>query len=351
MITEGWEAAKFKARIDALLADFLAEEADHLLAIDDVLKPVAEQMQLVAGHGKRLRAAFCYWGWRATGQPDSEALLHAAASMELVHAAAIVHDDIIDDSPLRHNLPTVHVALRAPVTGRPRPRAAARSLAMLVGDHLMALAGHLFATSGLPGAYLARARPMWAELARELIAGECLEILSTGTSPNTDVSMKVVRYKTAKYTVEQPLLIGSLLGGASAGLRAGLSAYGLPLGEAFQLRDDLLGLFGEPERTGKASLDDIRSRRPTMLLAKTWQAALPAQREHLAGVLGRRDLTDEHLHEVRELMVKLQAPDQVEEMIDARVQEAVSHLHALDIPHPARQALASLARSATDRRN
>ncbi|PIM66877.1 polyprenyl synthetase [Streptomyces sp. JV178] len=350
-MSERWDAAEFKARIDALLADFLAEEARQFLAIDDALRPVAEQLQAAAAHGKRLRAAFCYWGWRAADQPDSDALVRAAASMELVHAAAVVHDDIIDDSPLRHNLPTVHIALQAPLTGRPQRRAAARSLAMLVGDHLVALAGQLFATSGLPAAYLARARPMWAELARELVAGECLEILSTGTSPDTDVSLKVVRYKTAKYTVEQPLLIGGLLAGASPRLRVGLSAYGLPLGEAFQLRDDLLGLFGEPGCTGKASLDDIRGHRPTALLAKTWQAALPAQREHLAGVLGRRGLTEEHLHDVRELMVALKAPEQVEEMIDARVQEAIRHLDKLDLPCSARQALTALAGSATDRRH
>ncbi|MFF0109683.1 polyprenyl synthetase family protein [Streptomyces hirsutus] len=350
-MSERWDPADFKDRIDTLLADFLAVEAEQLLAIDDALHPVAEQLQSAVAHGKRLRAAFCYWGWRAVGQPDSDVLIRAAASMELVHAAAIVHDDLIDDSPLRHNQPTAHIALQTTLAGRPRAHAAARSLAMLVGDHLMSLAGQLFATSGLPAAYLARARPVWAELARELIAGECLEILATGTWPDPDVSLKVVRYKTAKYTVEHPLLIGALLAGAGSGLRTGLSAYGLPLGEAFQLRDDLLGLFGEPERTGKAGLDDIRGHRPTVLLAESWQAALPAQREHLSGVLGRRDLTDEHLQDVRELMVTLKAPDRIEEMIDTRVQEAVSHLRGLDLPPQARQALTALARSATDRRH
>ncbi|QCD53662.1 polyprenyl synthetase family protein [Streptomyces hawaiiensis] len=350
-MSERWARSAFKERIDTLLADFLAEEAEHLLAIDDALRPVAEQLQAAAGHGKRLRAAFCYWGWRAAGQPDSDPLMRAAASMELVHAAAIVHDDLIDDSPLRHSLPTVHVALQTSLAARPRKRAAARSLAMLVGDHLMALAGQLFATSGLPAAYLARARPMWAQLARELIAGECLEILSTGSNPDTDVALKVVRYKTAKYTVEHPLLIGGLLAGAAPGLRDGLSSYGLPLGEAFQLRDDLLGLFGEPDRTGKAGLDDIRGQRPTVLLANTWQAALPAQRERLAGVLGRRDLTTQHLQDVRELMIELKAPQEVENMITTRVQEAVSHLDGLDLPLHARRALTDLARSATDRRH
>jgi len=274
-MSERFDTAGLKARVDTVLHEFLAEEAERLCAIDDALAPVAGQLRAAAEHGKRLRAAFCYWGWRAAGQPDSDPLVRAAASMELVHAAAVVHDDLIDDSPLRHEQPTAHVALRAAVTGRPRARAAARALAMLVGDHLMALAGQLFATSGLPAAYLGRARPMWGDLARELIAGECLEILHTGGEPDPLVSLKVVRYKTAKYTVEQPLLIGALLAGAAARLRAGLSAYGLPLGEAFQLRDDLLGLFGDPGRTGKASLDDIRGRRPTALLAVTWRDAPP----------------------------------------------------------------------------
>lgn len=349
-MSDRWNPDGFKNRIDTLLADFLAVEAERFLAIDGALAPVAGQLQAAAGHGKRLRAAFCYWGWRAAGQPDSDALLRAAASLELVHAAAVVHDDLIDDSPLRHNLPTAHVALHTAVTDRPRPRAAARALAMLVGDHLMALAGQLFATTGLPVAYLTRARPVWADLARELIAGECLEILATGARPDPEVSLKVVRYKTAKYTVEQPLLIGGLLAGAAAELRAALSAYGLPLGEAFQLRDDLLGLFGEPARTGKASLDDIRGQRPTALLAAAWQSARPAQRERLAGVLGRRDLTEEDLREVRQLMLTLKAPQQVEDMIAARVRDAVGHLDRLhDLPHPARRALTDLAHSATDR--
>lgn len=346
-----WEPEAFQARVDGVLSAFLAEEGEQLLAIDEALRPVAEQVGRAAGHGKRLRAAFCYWGWRAAGQPDSDALLRAAASMELVHAAATVHDDLIDDSPLRHGLPTVQVALRSAVSGRPRARALARDLAMLVGDHLMALAGRLFAGCGLPAAYLARARTLWGELARELIAGECLELLHTGARPDPDTSLKVIRYKTAKYTVEQPLLLGGLLAGAAPELRAGFSAYGLPLGEAFQLRDDLLGLFGDPARTGKAPLDDLRGQRPTALLAHAWRAAPPGERAELAGVLGRRDLDEGDLARVRELMVRLEAPRRVEEMIDARVGEATAVVEGLTVPAPARRALHALAHSATDRRH
>lgn len=352
-MSEQWEPSAFKARVDALLNGFLAEETGRLLDIDAELAPVAEQVVAAAGEGKRLRAAFCYWGWRGAGQPDSEALLRAAASMELVHAAAVVHDDLIDDSPLRHGHPTVHVALHAAlrevVADRPDARSPARALAMLVGDLLMALAGQLFATSGLPGAYVARARPQWAALARELIAGECLELLRTGARPDTASSLQVIRYKTAKYTVEQPLLIGGLLAGAGSRLRAGYSAYGLPLGEAFQLRDDLLGLFGDPESTGKASLDDLRTRRPTALLAETWKSADAAQRVRLSSLMGRDDLDGAHLAAVRELMTALRAPQRIERMISTRVEDATRVLARFAAPPPARRALNDLALSATDR--
>ncbi|MFF8103450.1 polyprenyl synthetase family protein [Streptomyces sp. NPDC016640] len=351
MVSEYWEPTAFRARIDEVLHHFIAQEADQLAAIDPALDPVARQVEQAVTDGKRLRAAFCYWGWCAAGQPDSDALVRAAASMELVHAAAMVHDDLIDDSALRHGRPTAHVALRAALRRRPRAAHAARSLAMLLGDLLMSLAGQLFVTSGLPVAYLGRARPLWAALARELIAGECLEILHTATTPDTSTSLKVIRYKTAKYTVEQPLLIGGALAGANQRLREGYSAYGLPLGEAFQLRDDLLGLFGDPERTGKANLDDVRGYRPTALLAETWRIAGDGEREQLRALLGRRDLDHNGLEAVRAVMLQLKAPDRIEEMITARVQEATDCLYELDISGHATAALTALAQSATVRRH
>ncbi|MGW0573350.1 polyprenyl synthetase family protein [Streptomyces tauricus] len=349
MTSDRSDPAAFRARVDAVLHAFVAQEAGQLAAIDPALEPVATQVEASVADGKRLRAAFCYWGWRAVGQPDSDALVRAAASMELVHAAAVVHDDLIDDSALRHGRPTAHIALRGAVRRRPRAVTAARSLALLVGDLLMGLAGQLFATSGLPAAYLARARPLWSVLARELIAGECLEILRTGDEPDLTASLKVIRYKTAKYTVEHPLLIGGALAGAGERLREGYSAYGVPLGEAFQLRDDLLGLFGDPDRTGKANADDVRGRRPTALLAETWRLAGDGDRERLRVLLGRRDPDGDGLHAVREVMRRLKAPDRVEDMITARVEEALGALDELDVPAPAATALTSLAHSAAVR--
>ncbi|MEU0398849.1 polyprenyl synthetase family protein [Streptomyces sp. NPDC006197] len=351
MTAERWEPAAFKARVDEVLRSHVALEAEELTAVDPALSPVADQLEAAVADGKRLRAAFCYWGWRAAGQPDSDALVRAAASMELVHAAAVVHDDLIDDSPLRHGRPTAHMALRGAVAHHPRPAAGARSLAMLVGDLLMSLAGQLFVTSGLPAAYLGRARPLWAALARDLVAGESLEILRTGAAPDTAASLKVIRHKTAKYTVEQPLLIGGALAGAGGRLREGCSAYGVPLGEAFQLRDDLLGLFGDPGATGKAAADDVRGHRPTTLLAETWRLAGAEERGRLRELLGRREPDGEALEAVREVMRRLKAPDRVEAMITERVEEALRALDELNLPAVPAAALTALAHSAAVRRS
>ncbi|WP_336324048.1 polyprenyl synthetase family protein [Streptomyces lavendofoliae] len=348
---DGGAPAALKDRVDAQLHAFVEDETDRLLAIDADLAPVAEQLRIATEHGKRLRAAFCYWGWRAAGQPDSDALVRAAASMELVHAAAVVHDDLVDDSPLRRGRPTAHRALRAAVAGRPGATAAARSLAMLVGDLLISWAGQMFTTCGLPAAYLSRARPLWDVLARELVAGECLEILRTGTGPDPAASLKVIRYKTAKYTVEHPLHIGGALAGAAPDVREVFTDYGLPLGEAFQLRDDLLGVFGDTEDTGKADTDDIAGHRPTALLALAWQQATGAERHELGTLLGRRDLGGDDVDRVRAIMRRTGAPARVEDMIGERVRAATRVVEQARLPAEAARSLTGLARTATDRRH
>ncbi|BFV58652.1 polyprenyl synthetase family protein [Kitasatospora sp. CMC57] len=338
-----------KARIDQALNAFVEREAGLLVAIDGQLRPVAAQLQAAVADGKRLRAAFAYWGWRAAGQPDSEAMVRAAAAMELVHAAAVVHDDLIDGSPIRRGAPTAHVALRHAVAEGPGRATSGRALAMLAGDLLMSWAGQLFAGCGLPAAYLGRARPLWATLARELVAGECLEILRTHAEPSEASSLEIVRYKTAKYTVEHPLHLGALLAGAPPALLATFTAYGLPLGEAFQLRDDLLGVFGDPGRTGKSNLDDLAGAKPTALLALTLAGATGAERARLRAVLGRADLCPAELAELREIMIRSGARARVEELITERATAARTALGRAALPTQAAAALAGLVTVATAR--
>ncbi|MET9294680.1 polyprenyl synthetase family protein [Streptomyces sp. NPDC003077] len=353
------DATGFKQRVDTYLRRLADEEEAELLRLSGELVPLCVQLRRSLTSGKRLRAAFLYWGWRASGQPDCDGVIKAAAAMELVHAAACTHDDIIDDSRLRHGLPTAHVAfadggVRMGGTAVEQPGGIRQDrcagLAMMLGDLLMGYAGKVFATCGLPGAYVARTVPLWSALLRETIAGEFLEVLRTGNAvPGVAESLEVARYKTAKYTVERPLHLGATLGGASRDVLAAFTAYGLPLGEAFQLRDDLLGTFGDPARTGKSNLDDLRDRKPTALLALTVSLLTPEDGRLLTKTLAGPRLDESGAALVRELMEHSGARRRVEDMIEERIARARAALDSVALPADARAALGALATSAADR--
>ncbi|MDJ0382729.1 polyprenyl synthetase family protein [Streptomyces sp. G-G2] len=335
----------FKGRIDDVLVRLADEEEAALLDVHAELSLLSQQLRRSLARGKRIRAAFLYWGWRACGQPDCEGVIRAAAAMELVHAAACTHDDIIDDSRTRHGQPTAHAAFAA--SGR-----RATALAMILGDLLMGYAGHVFTSCGLPGAYLARTGPLWSTLLRETMAGEFLEVLRTD-APDRPLqvaeSLEVARYKTAKYTVERPLHLGATLGGGSRALLDAFSGYGLPLGEAFQLRDDLLGTFGDPAETGKSNLDDLRHGKPTALLALTAAACARDDRRLLGKLVGDPGLGEDEAATVRELMERSGARERVEALIDQRIARAVGALDTVPMPSEARAALRGLADTAARR--
>ncbi|MFH8750799.1 polyprenyl synthetase family protein [Streptomyces rimosus] len=353
------DTGELKKRIDTCLRRLVDEEEAELLRVSDELAPLCRQLRASLTRGKRLRAAFLYWGWRASGQPDCEGVVKAAAAMELVHAAACTHDDIIDDSRLRHGAPTAHVAFAesgAPAwgtaPGAPHEVRQERSaaLAMMLGDLLMGYAGQVFATCGLPGAYVARTVPLWSALLRETIAGEFLEVLRTGgVVPKVAESLEVARYKTAKYTVERPLHMGATLGGASPRVLAVFTAYGMPLGEAFQLRDDLLGVFGDPAETGKSNLDDLRDKKPTALLALTASLLSADQGQQLREALGKPALDEADAALVRQWMERSGARLRIEDMIQERIAGARAALDSVPLPPEARAALRTLADSATNR--
>ena len=350
MVEPNLVGADLRTRIDAVLREFVECEAELLEQVNPELKPVGAQLRAAVADGKRLRAMFCYWGWRATGQGESDAAVRAAASMELVHAAALVHDDLIDDSAIRRGSPSAHVALRDAVPEGRRDRdVAARALAMLVGDLLMAWAGQLFASCGLPGAYVSRARPLWSTLARELIAGECLEVLRTGTDPPADDAVEVARFKTAKYTVEHPLHLGGRLGGAGDALLRTFTAYGVPLGEAFQLRDDQLAVFGDSTLTGKSNLDDVAGAKPTALMACALDLADADERAELHRLLGRDDLGPDDLDRLRAILTATGARDRVEAMIGERASAARRALAWTSMPRQASAALHELVGAVVDR--
>jgi|CZKT01.1.fsa_nt_gi geranylgeranyl diphosphate synthase type I len=365
-------------QVGRALDDFLDRQRPVLAAISGELLPWLEAiMELLAG-GKRLRPAFCYWGWRATGAPDCPEIITAAAGLELLHASALVHDDVMDASDTRRGKPAVHRRFASRhATGGWRGSADAFGVgaAILIGDLLQAWTDDLLYGSGLPAAALMHGRPVLDAMRTEVIAGQYLDLLSQAAGDGTvDSALRVVRYKSAKYTIERPLHLGvALASGSAADLAAASSAaaaaassaaagagqeqavtatctdYGIPLGTAFQLRDDVLGLFGNPATTGKPVSDDVREGKRTVLIALARRRASPAEAAVLDRHLGNPLVDAAGAAEVRAVLVGTGALAECETMIDSNVTQALGALDNAPISNKARDALADLAIAATAR--
>ncbi|MFD3482970.1 MULTISPECIES: polyprenyl synthetase family protein [unclassified Streptomyces] len=305
--------------------------------------------------GKGLRSVLCVYGWQAArGDGEMTAALRAAASLELFQVFALVHDDVMDNSDVRRGQPSAHRALAAAYTdsGGPRGRAEAHGLgaAVLLGDLALVWSDELLHTAGLDPIRLAQVTPLVADMRNEIVYGQLLDLQTTGRlTGDLETALHVIRYKTAKYTVERPLHIGAAVAGAAPAVLDACTAFGIPLGEAFQLRDDLLGVFGDPAETGKPILDDLREGKATVLMALAVQRASPTERKTLRDLVGRSDLDEDQAAEVRAILESTGARQTVEEMITERRDAALAALDAAPFPEAASAQLRQIALAATDR--
>ncbi|MFI7702978.1 polyprenyl synthetase family protein [Nonomuraea sp. NPDC049480] len=297
----------------------------------------------VLSGGKRIRPQLCYWGWRGAGGDDCEEIIKAAAALELCHAGLLIHDDIMDGSELRRGRPTVHKDLARLHEG-PGAEAFGQAGGILLGTLSLAWSDAMLSTCGVEPLRLRAAHHVFDSMRTEVISGQYLDMLAQlRAGASVDEALTVIRYKTAKYTVERPLQIGGALAGAPPELLDSYSRFGVPLGEAFQLRDDVLGTFGSSAETGKSALDDLREGKHTVLFAHAMRHASPAQRDHLRRWHGDRELTEERAAELRQILRDTGALAQVEEMIEQRVCEAMTTLAEAQIKPEAASALAVLA--------
>ena len=328
------------ARLDEVLAPELERWAE---LDDDLREPMAEISRLVLSGGKRLRPAFCHWGYVAAGgDPDDPIVADAGAAFELMHAFALFHDDVMDDAASRRGEPTTHVvfAERHRAAGwAGESRRFGEGVAILIGDLAFVYADRLLADAN-PAAWR-----IWNELRIELNVGQVLDILGSVRGVR-DVAQaeRICRYKSGKYTIERPLHLGAALvsPGRLDDLMAPLSAYGLPLGDAFQMRDDVMGAFGDAAATGKPVGGDLREGKPTPLLARAIEAATPAQRTVLSDV-GRPGLTDDDVAAIQQVIIDTGALDALERTIAERTDEAVAAITRADIDGAARDELVALA--------
>lgn len=340
------------AGLDALLAEFLDEQVAELADLDLALAPVGREIAgLVAAGGKRLRPAFVYWGHRATGAGHEPEVLRPAGAVELLHTFALVHDDVMDRSPERRGRPAVHEALaehhRAEALGGDG-RWFGLGGAILGGDLVFVWADRLLDGAGLPEPALRRAREVFSQLRVEVMAGQYLDLRLAGDrDAREEHAWRVALLKSGRYTVTRPLQLGAALGGGDERLASVLEAYGDAVGVAFQLRDDVLGLFGDPAETGKGAIEDLREGKRTLLMLRALALADDAARAELENCLGDPTVDDAAAARVREVVVETGALASIEEVLEELRGEAVQAL--ADVPDPARGALAELADRAVTR--
>jgi len=353
------EQAAYRSALNADLEQFLGSQREVLEEVSAESVPLLGAVHSLAKGGKRLRALLNYWGWRgAGGEVLGEAAVRSGLALELFQSAALIHDDIIDRSDTRRGAPSVHRHFsnrHAEAEWFLDGSHFGSSAAILAGDLCLALSEEAFTSVGERAAYNTRSRAVFNRMRTEVMAGQYLDILEEVVGPGHEPERAVVRarnilrFKSAKYSIEHPLAIGGALAGAGEELLAAYSAFSLPLGEAFQLRDDVLGVFGDPEITGKPAGDDLREGKRTVLIAYALSSGSAAVRKEITDKLGRPDLDEDAVASLRSAIEASGALATTEALIAEHTEQAFSTLAALAVDEQTRSALESLAHAAVTR--
>ncbi len=343
-----------RSAVEEELGIFLNREAAYLNSISTELTPVSDSLSsFLLDSGKRLRPLFAYAGFLASGGSLDKPVVRAMASLELLQACALIHDDLMDGSDTRRGKPSIHRHFEsrhvqddldgfAPHYGL--------SAAVLLGDLALVWSDQMLNSAGLTTAQFTALLPYYNEMRVELMAGQFLDIHEqTQKTTSVDRSMKIARYKSGKYTIERPLHLGAAMASAPSEIFTALSAYGLPLGEAFQLRDDLLGVFGDPSVTGKPAGDDLREGKRTVLIAMTNDRQSEAQREIARKYFGKPDLDAQGVAVLREIIESTGARAELESTIERLTDQALTAAQSAVFTEDGNARLVELANIATKR--
>ena len=341
-------------RVESRLSEFLQDEQDRWSGIDsDLNVPLGELTRLVGAGGKRLRPAFCYLSFvGAGGDEDSKQLLDTQAALELLHASALLHDDIIDGSSMRRGEPTSHtryIAKHVDSKWAGEARRFGEGAVILIGDLAFVYADQL-----MTGVNSISAK-IWNEMRIEVNIGQYLDLLgSAQRERDLAKAERVCRYKSGKYTIERPLHLGASLAAPEQAdvLLDQLSKFGLPLGDAFQMRDDVLGAFGDDAEslTGKPIGDDLREGKPTPLLAMVYERASATQREVLNKV-GDPQISQQEIADIQQVIIETDALVALETKISSLVEQSINAISQSSLNQIAIRQLVELAEFVAARKN
>ncbi len=350
------EEASLLRRLSQELDVFLVTRQHRLEEISAYAAEPVRAIASLASGGKRMRAKLCYWGFRgAGGSAQDPAIVSAGAGLELFQTAALIHDDVIDNSDTRRGAPSVHrrfAELHRVSRWHLDARRFGEGAAILCGDMALSFSEEIFASVAQTSP---RARNLFDTMRTEVMAGQYLDIVEEAAGPGSDATTaverarNVLRFKSAKYSSEHPLAIGGALAGASVAQLQAYSDFSLPLGEAFQLRDDMLGVFGDPAFTGKPAGDDLREGKRTVLIAYAIAGCTAGECSDIAALLGNPDLGETGIEHLRTIIGTSGAKKETEMLIDELLERSISALHDLPVSPLVREALGSLAEAAIRR--
>lgn len=342
-----------RGRVQNALDEFVAKNRVLMSSVSEDTLPLVDSLQGLLSGGKRLRPAFAYWGYRAGGGADCDAVIRACASLEFLQACALIHDDVMDASDTRRGNPAVHKqfeTLHALNNWSGCGSLFGEGAAILVGDLALSWADEMLLTSGIDPEQTLRAKTVYDIMRTELMSGQYLDLLEQVRGQITQERAEtVIRYKSAKYTIERPLHMGAAIANANVDLLTSLSSYGLSLGEAFQLRDDLLGVFGESSVTGKPAGDDLREGKQTMLIAFSYSHASTTDCAVLTEHLGSNGISSAGIKILQEILIKCGAQDFIEHRIADCLTAALKSLENPGYEIEVKDALTKLAILATKR--
>jgi geranylgeranyl diphosphate synthase type I len=346
------------AAADRRLSSFLNEKV-RTAETRESGKLIAMLREFQARGGKRLRPLLCLCGWYAACSADesTDVAISVAASLELFHMFALIHDDVMDRSDTRRGRATVHRLFASTWSSNSNSSQEGAewfgiSGAILLGDLALILSEEMLTNSGMSDAQARAVRPFIDHMRMEVLVGQYHDLLAEQhLSADIEATLQVIRYKTAKYTVERPLHLGAVLAGCDRRTLDACTAYALPIGEAFQLRDDILGVFGDPAVTGKSGVDDLRDGKRTTLIALALQRGSASDVKLICRLVGKLDLDAAGADAIREVLVSTGALAIVEDMIASREEQAQHVLDTAPFPRDVCNTLSDIARSMTNRRS
>lgn len=304
----------FKKEIDFRISLFLKQKKIQALEISSEASELVDEIsRFIGAGGSRVRPAFFYSGYVAAGGRAHDAAVYAAMCTEFLHTFALIHDDIVDRSATRRGRPTSHKAFEK--LHKVKKFEGSRdhfglSAAILAGDLAHTFAEEILTSAPFPQERVRRARFYFDLMKSQVIAGEYLDVLGGYKKRLSEEEiLTILEYKTAKYTVERPLQIGAVLAGAENGVLETFTAYAIPLGQAFQLQDDILGVFGDSGKMGKPVDSDIREGKKTVLIAKAYEWANGREKKLLERVVGNQEASSSDINKVREIIYRVGAND------------------------------------------